>query len=138
MDLETFKQNYDLTRSGRAVEKSAVVFRPDLKTADGEIFEASKLYYFFDSQNLRVSESAGFAPVGEYLTANGLRVVSIDRLRSSKNAALTDGQDRLRDEIKKRSELIAGFELAKTPLKTKTAPGTIQKEDCIKTGEDSG
>ena len=95
----------------------------DLKTADGEIFEASKVYYFFDLQNLRVSESAGFTPVGEYLTANGLRVVSIDRLRSSKNDALTDGQNHLRDEIKKSFGLIEQFELEKMPAGAKKKIG---------------
>lgn len=116
MNLETFNENYDLTRSGRAVPKGSAALAPvaSYKTADGEIFDREKNYFYFDENKPAVRESLGLVPSGEYLTgANGFRIVLISRLRLSKDSALSDGQEFFKTEVKRFSELIAKFELEK-------------------------
>jgi len=118
INLKTFNENFDLTRSGRAVPKNSLALdsAPVRHTADGETFNQGTNYFFFDESNLTVRESAGLVPVAEHLTgANGFKIVPIDRVRSARSAALADGQNYLREEIRKASALIAEFELQKAP-----------------------
>lgn len=115
MNTDEFKENYNLDRDGRAYEKRGKA-APVFKTADGEIFDHSKTYFFFDERACAVRQSLGLVPNnnGYLCGANNFKVIEIARLRNDKDKALSDGQKHFSKEIKKYQNLIAEFELAKT------------------------
>lgn len=61
-------------------------------TADGEPFDSSKIYYFYDQSFRAVKQTIGLKRQSEtHLFTFGLPVIPIDKLREKKASALDDG-----------------------------------------------
>lgn len=120
MDTKTFNQTHELdrqTRRGvRANPKTADALPKDsARTGDGEIFDSSKTYYFFDGETRQIRQSTGLRQIETlYLGSFGLRVVEISKLRTNRNDAIGDDQQFLRNRIAEHETRIAEFESEKT------------------------
>lgn len=124
MDSKTFHENFTVDRKAkgvRATPKNTPVVEPEIQTADGAIYEAAQTYFFFDEQTREIQQSTGFRRVGEYLSTFGLKVVSIAKLRSKRDAALSDGQLFFKLQIELLQTRIKEFELEK-PAKPPKVP----------------
>ncbi len=83
-------------------------------TADSKPFDPAATYHFFDAQTGEVRQSLGLRRDKDYLCAMGLKVVTIAKLRASRDDALAEGQTFLKSEIERLQKRIAEFELEKT------------------------
>ena len=118
MNTKTFNQNFEIDRKTRAViranPKHATAEAVEIMTADGKPYDPAATYHFFDAQAGEVRQSLTLRRDGEYISAFGLRVVLIAKLRASRDDALTDGQTFFKSEIERLQERVAEFELEKT------------------------
>jgi hypothetical protein len=126
MKTAEFNKNFEISKTSkrgiRANPKTADALpKPEIETADGEIYDAGKVYFFFDESTRKVRSSTGLRQIENiYLGTFGLRVVEIGKLRNSKDAALSDGQDFFRNRIGELNEMIEAFEAEKTCGSKKT------------------
>lgn len=120
MNTKTFNKDFEIdnqTRRGvRARPKTAAALpKESARTGDGEIFEAAKVYFFFDESTRKVRPTNGLRQIETlYLGSFGLRVVEISKLRNNRNDALADGQQFLKNRISELEAQIAEFESEKT------------------------
>src|SRR5262249_31534362 len=82
-------------------------------TADGIEFDPSIEYFFCDGQQIRSSN--GLHRLDDHIGGNGLRVIAIDKLRSDRDAALSDAQDGMIAKMTELQEKVAEFEAMKKP-----------------------
>ncbi len=83
-------------------------------TAAGRAYDPAATYHFFDAQAAELRQSLGLRRDKDYLCAFGLKVVTIAKLRASRDDALSDGQTFLKSEIERLQKRIEEFELEKT------------------------
>jgi hypothetical protein len=79
------------------------------QTADGNIFESDKRYWFYDADTKSVRSNIGLRADGEYLYSFSWKVIRIDELRERKKDAIADGRKWLSDDIKKIREIISAL-----------------------------
>ncbi len=79
------------------------------QTADGNIFESDKRYWFYDADTKQVRTTISLRADGEYLYSFGWKVIRIDELRDRKKDAIADGRKLLSDDIKKIREIISAL-----------------------------
>jgi len=72
----------------------------DVRTADGEVFNTDKRYWFYEPGQRQVRTTIGLRSDGEYLCSFGLKVVPIRGLRDKKRDAVADGRLGMLDEVK--------------------------------------
>ncbi len=116
MNTKTFNENFTIDRKSKGVKampKHAPV-AAEIMTADDTVYDPAATYYFFDAQTGEVRQSLGLRRDKDYLCAFGLKVVTIAKLRASRDDALADGQTFLKSEIERLQKRIAEFELEKT------------------------
>lgn len=116
LNTKTFNENFTIDRAARGV-KALPKNTPTvthLRTADGEIYDASRTYYFFDRQGREIRQSVGLREKDGFLSTFGLKVVAVSKLRADRNDALTDGQTFFRDRIEDLQASIEKFEIEKT------------------------
>lgn len=131
MNTKTFNENYDLDRKSnvpRAVPKNGVIEVPEIKTADGVVYDRNETYYFFDQSTRSVRQSIGLRRDGTHLCTFGLRVVAVADLRANRDDALSDGQRFFRSEIENLQSRIAEYELEKTTGKRSLKTFLMAKE----------
>ncbi len=97
MKTTEFNENYELDKKSRGVRANPKNAEPEfimIRTADGEAYDPSVTYYFFDSQATQVRQSTSLRRDGngEHLCALGLKVVAIAKLRANRDDALSDAQ----------------------------------------------
>lgn len=137
MNTKTFNQNYELdktTKRGiRGIPKTvAALPKIEVRTGDGEVYDAAKTYHFFDEGTRQVRQSNGLRQHEVlFLGSFGLRIIEIAKLRNEKDAALSDGQTFLRNRITELNKQIAEFELQKTP-KARSLKDYLSAKDAAK------
>lgn len=125
MNVAEFNENYEINRKSKGLSATPknLDFRTPaaVYTADGEVYDSSETYFFFDSVNIRVRQSKGMQLIGEHLCAHGLKVIAVGKLFAACDDAISAAQDFLRLEIAKNEKRIEKLEAAKTgtrrPLK---------------------
>ncbi len=117
MNTKTFNENFDIDRKAKGVKampKNAPAL-PEIKTANGEIYDANQTYHFFDEASREVRSSTGFRRTDEHLCAFGLKIVAVSALHTTRDAALADGQKFFNAEIEHLRERIRQYEIEKQP-----------------------
>jgi hypothetical protein len=117
MKSADFNQNFEIDRTARGVKaspRSAIVEKPEALTADGKPFSYSAIYHFFDGEAVRTSEGLRRIDL-ENIGSPGCRVVRIDRLRETRDAALEDAQKAFVKKIEDLRDKVREFEEQKTP-----------------------
>ncbi len=102
MKVEQFNQNYTINRKTKTGVKATAKnnpVEPEYKTAAGEIYDASRTYYFFDESARAVRESAGFRRIDDHLCAFGLKIIPVARLHARQSNALAEVRDFVMDKI---------------------------------------
>ncbi len=82
----------------------------EILTADGNRYDPDRTYYFFDAATQEIRQSTGLGGADEFLCTFGLKVVRIERLRTRRDDALTDGQTFFNSEIERRRARIRKYE----------------------------
>ena len=119
MNTKTFNENYTIDRKAKGVKATAKngAPEPEIKTANGENYNADQTYYFFDESSREVRTSTGFRRTDEYLCAFGLRIVAVVDLYTNRDEALSAGQRFFNAEIENLRERIRKYEAEKQPVK---------------------
>jgi len=128
MKTSEFNENYEIDRKSKGVKAMPKNAEPlAIRTADGEAYDPSVTYYFFDSQATQVRQSTSLRRDGngEHLCALGLKIIAIAKLRANRDDALSDAQFFFKLEIERLQNRIQKLELEKTGEKRKLTDFSI-------------